>query len=79
MDAILNLDLTKRYTYADYLTWTDNIRRELINGFIKLMSPAPNLKHQRISFNLTRVIGNYLVKKQCMLFMRLQMYVYLIN
>ena len=27
--------LNKRYTYADYLTWMDDVRRELIDGFIK--------------------------------------------
>ena len=31
----LVLDLKKRYTYADYLTWMDNVRRELIEGFIR--------------------------------------------
>ena len=34
--GMLNLDLSKRYTYAEYLTWLDNKRRELINGFIHL-------------------------------------------
>jgi len=33
----LSLDLTKRYSYADYLTWLDDKRRELWGGFIKLM------------------------------------------
>jgi Uma2 family endonuclease len=48
----LSLDLNKRYTYADYLTWLDDKRRELINGFIKMMStPAP--LHQEISMNLS--------------------------
>jgi len=61
----LNLDLNKRYTYADYLTWTDDVRRELYDGFIKLMSPAPSRKHQKISTNLTRIIGNFLVHKKC--------------
>jgi len=28
----LTLDMTKRYTYADYLTWLDDVRRELIDG-----------------------------------------------
>ncbi|MCL2436072.1 MAG: Uma2 family endonuclease [Lentimicrobiaceae bacterium] len=44
----LNLDPSKRYTYADYLTWWDDKRRELINGFIHLMS-APNELHARLS------------------------------
>ena len=34
MEALV-LDLKKRYTFADYLTWADNIRRELTDGFIK--------------------------------------------
>ena len=32
---VLDLDETKRYTYADYLTWFDDKRRELIYGFIR--------------------------------------------
>jgi len=28
---ILSLDLNKRYTYADYVTWMDDVRRELIH------------------------------------------------
>ena len=50
MYGTLNLDESKRYTYADYLTWLDDKRRELIKGFIHLMS-APNELHARISFN----------------------------
>jgi Uma2 family endonuclease len=61
----LNLDLNKRYTYADYLTWMDDVRRELYDGFIKLMSPAPSRLHQKISTNLTRIIGNFLIHKEC--------------
>ncbi|MDR0738329.1 MAG: Uma2 family endonuclease [Prevotellaceae bacterium] len=48
----LSLDLTKRYTYADYYTWWDNTRRELVHGLIKLMSPAPTAEHQRVIGNL---------------------------
>jgi len=57
----LTLDLTKRYTYADYLSWIDDKTRELINGFIKMMS-APNLGHAKVN---SRIFGNLLsiVKK----------------
>jgi Uma2 family endonuclease len=48
----LSLDINKRYTYADYLTWLDDKRRELVNGFIRMMSPAPRESHQRINGNL---------------------------
>ena len=47
MDIIL--DDKKRYTYADYLTWLDDKRRELLDGFIRLMSPAPTTTHAQIS------------------------------
>jgi Uma2 family endonuclease len=61
----LNLDFNKRYTYADYLTWMDDVRRELFDGFIKLMTPAPSRKHQGISFNLSGLFRNYLIRKPC--------------
>jgi len=51
----LSLDLNRQYTYADYLTWADEKMRELLNGFIRLMSPAPKLKHAVVSSRL----GNY--------------------
>ena len=45
----LVLDLKKRYTYADYLTWMDDKARELIDGFIRAMSPAASTAHQRVN------------------------------
>ena len=48
----LSLDLNKRYTYADYFTWLDDKTRELIHGFIKVMSPAPRLGHALVSKNI---------------------------
>jgi len=52
----LALDMTKRYTYADYLSWLDNTRRELIDGFIKLF-PAPHIDHARISKNIYKQLS----------------------
>ena len=60
-----NLDLNKRYTYADYLTWMDDVRRELYDGFIKLMTPSPSSKHQELSVNLTILLGSFLIHKKC--------------
>ena len=48
----LSLDISKRYTYADYLTWADDKVRELVNGFIKIMAPAASSKHQEVNVNL---------------------------
>jgi len=49
----LTLDLNRRYTYADYLTWLDDKARELIDGFIKMMSPAPRRVHADVSYNIS--------------------------
>lgn len=38
----------ERYTYADYLTWPDNERWELIDGVAFDMTPAPSERHQRV-------------------------------
>jgi len=62
------LDLTQTYTYADYLTWHTQDRLELIRGKIALMSPAPNLAHQRISGRLFLKIGKFLEGKTCEVF-----------
>ncbi len=61
----LDLDLNKRYSYADYLTWMDDKRRELYDGFIKLMTPAPSRMHQKISTNLTSIFWLFLKTKTC--------------
>lgn len=53
-------DTNKRYTYADYLTWLDGKTRELLDGFIRLMSPAPTLTHAQISRKLFLSLGNYI-------------------
>lgn len=58
----LNLDLNKRYTYADYLTWLDGKTRELLDGFIKKMSPAPSLTHAEITAELLTSFRNYIKK-----------------
>ncbi len=62
-----SLNLSLRYSYADYLTWFDNIRRELFDGFVHAMA-APSLNHQSISGNLYRNFANYLWKNPCRVF-----------
>ena len=54
----LLLDLKKRYTYADYLKWADDKVRELIDGFIKIMSPAAKPIHQEINASLIYELMN---------------------
>ena len=61
----LTLDNSKRYTYADYLTWVDDKRRELINGFVNLMTTAPARLHQKVSGYLFGDFHHYLKNKRC--------------
>ena len=55
----------ERYTYADYCTWDDNGRWELIDGAAYAMSPAPTRTHQQISGELYRQLANFLKGKPC--------------
>jgi Uma2 family endonuclease len=63
-----NLDLSKMYTYADYLKWQLDERVELIRGKVFRMSPAPNYEHQRISSDLHGFIWSHLRDKECKVF-----------
>ncbi|MDO9103825.1 MAG: Uma2 family endonuclease [Methylovulum sp.] len=65
---ISQLDLNQTYSYADYLTWQFNETVELIKGKIMLMSPAPNVEHQRIERKLLVAIDPHLKDKKCELF-----------
>ena len=53
-----------RFTYADYIQWDDDIRRELIDGVPYLMA-SPNRMHQAISRNLLVLLANFLKGKPC--------------
>jgi Uma2 family endonuclease len=55
----------RRYTYADYLTWDDQERWELIDGIPYNMTPAPSPDHQRILLRLSRKIADYLEGGAC--------------
>lgn len=54
----------RQYTYADYLTWTENERIEIVDGMLYVqVTPSP--EHQLISGELFRQIANYLQGKPC--------------
>ena len=55
------------YTYADCLEWPEDVRAELIEGDVYMMTP-PATKHQRISRELLLQIGSYLRGKRCEVF-----------
>ena len=71
MNPVLNfsdLDLTKQYSYSDYMRWQFQERVELIKGFILKMSPAPNRFHQTVSKNVSFKIYSFFEKQLCNVF-----------
>jgi Uma2 family endonuclease len=54
-----------KYTYADYLQWSENERWELIHGVAFNMTPAPSRRHQKISGELFLQFGVFLRGKRC--------------
>ena len=62
------LKLEEYYTYADYCTWNDSERWELIEGVPYMMSPAPSPIHQGISREIAGQLYNFLKGNPCKLF-----------
>ena len=62
-----DLDLSKSYTYADYIKWKFDEVVELIRGRVFQMS-APLSTHQQISGNIFFIFKNYLRGKNCLVF-----------
>ena len=52
-------------TYQDYLNGPEDERWEIIDGVAHNMVPAPSLKHQKISMNLSIVLGTALRNSTC--------------
>ncbi len=55
----------RHYTYADYLTWSDDERWELIDGVAYTMTPAPSRIHQAISIELSAQVAAALRGQPC--------------
>lgn len=54
-----------RHTYADYISWSDDARYELIDGIAYAMSPAPTRRHQELVGEMYRQIANTLKGSPC--------------
>jgi Uma2 family endonuclease len=65
MQALKKQD--EHYTYADYLTWGDEVRYELIDGEAYAMT-APLEIHQFILGELHGLLWNFLKGKSCQVF-----------
>ena len=57
--------INRQFTYADYLTWPDDERWEIIDGEAYAMTPAPTTRHQRISRELGRIVVSFFRGKTC--------------
>jgi Uma2 family endonuclease len=60
--------IDKKYTYADYLTWPDEERWEIIDGEAYDMTPAPTTGHQKIAGRIYAGFEVALAGKPCVPF-----------
>jgi len=58
----------KRYTYADYIKWSDEEKWEIIDGVQYNMAPAPSTLHQSICMALSAELYNSFKNKPCKVF-----------
>jgi len=56
------------YTYADYYSWPDSFRGELIDGRFYDMTPSPSPVHQQIAGNLFAQMLAFFRGKPCRVF-----------
>ncbi len=50
---------------SENLAYQEAQREELIGGEAVAMSPRPSFNHNQISYNISRLFGNYLYGKRC--------------
>ena len=65
---ISQLDMNGVYTFRDYMSWQIQERLELLRGKIALMSPAPNVYHQKVVSNFHVLLGHFLFEDPCQTF-----------
>jgi Uma2 family endonuclease len=53
------------HCYADYCSWPDDVRYELIDGVAYAMGPAPLRVHQKVLFEIGRQVADVLEGKPC--------------
>ena len=58
----------RKYNYKDYLTWPDDERWELIDGFAHQMTAAPSSGHQRVCTRITGEFYAFFKDKTCEVF-----------
>lgn len=59
-----DLDLTKKFTYADYISWSFSDAVEIIRGRVFKMA-APLSNHQKVAGNIFGIFNSFLYRKKC--------------
>ncbi len=54
-----------RHTYADYLSWPEDTRYELVEGLAYAMAPAPSVIHQTLVLGIARQADEALEDGPC--------------
>ncbi|GAW30543.1 Uma2 family endonuclease [Carboxydocella sp. JDF658] len=54
----------KIYTYRDYLAWEGEDKLEIIEG-VPYLQASPGREHQRVSMNLSLLLGSYFRDRDC--------------
>jgi len=54
------------YTYQDYKDFDDNMRCEIIEGEVVMMSPAPSVFHQIYSNKINKAFNAFFEGKKCL-------------
>src|SRR5690348_5789663 len=57
-----------RFTWADYRSWPDDERWEIIDGEAYAMSPSPTSRHQHICLQLSTQMNLCFRSKKCRVF-----------
>jgi Uma2 family endonuclease len=57
-----------RHTYADYLTWPEDVRVELIDGLAYIKGPTPYLEHQEVAGEVFAQAATALRETSCHVF-----------
>lgn len=57
----------QKYSYADYLSWNEDERWEIIDG-LPYMKAAPSRVHQEILMELSKQLAVYLTGKSCKIY-----------
>lgn len=66
--AVVTIDKTKIWTVDDYQQMDEDVKCEIINSEL-IMTPAPNIKHQKVSMSLILKISKFIeIHKKGILF-----------